>query len=161
MLFGVFVAVIVYAYVSDRDRRRLADEIEPLKRFVSVMNWAKEELSKKDTAWPSFSGSYFCRTDESHRQRLKRAEEKDPVRAAKMRGILEKMQEIDKKGEENNRRILALRGEKEKAIESGQNVSEIYNQAEIISLENERLVKAWLSLLDQFTLTEDAIKSRK
>lgn len=138
VLFGVFVAVIVYAYVSDRDRRRLADEIEPLKRFVSVMNWAKEELSKKDTAWPSFSGSYFCRTDESHRQRLKRAEEKDPVRAAKMRGILEKMQEIDKKGEENNRRILALRGEKEKAIESGQNVSEIYNQAEIISLENEK-----------------------
>ena len=161
VLFGVFVAGIVYAYVSDRDRRRLADEIEPMKRFVSVMNWAKEELSKKDTAWLSFSGSYFCRTDESHRQRLKRAEEKDPVRVAKMRGILEKMQEIDKKGEENNRRILVLRGEKEKAIESGQNVSEIYNQAEIISLENEKLVKAWLSLLDQFTVTEDAVKSHK
>ena len=161
VLGGVCIAAVAYAYVSDRDRRRLADEIEPMKRIVSIMNTLNEESSRDDTAWLSFSGSYFCHTDDSHWQRLKRVEEKDPARAAKMRGILEKMQEIDRKGEENNHRIQALCDQKEKTAGSGQKVSEIYNQAEMISMENEKLVKAWLSLADQLTLIEDAVKQNK
>ena len=71
-----------------------------------------------------------------------------------MRGILEKMIEIDKKGIENNRLIEAAK----KKADSGVNAAECYNQAEMLALENEKLVRAWLSLLERFTLIEDAIK---
>ncbi|MBR4617181.1 MAG: hypothetical protein IKO55_16360, partial [Kiritimatiellae bacterium] len=108
-------------------------------------------------AWSSFNGSYFCHTDESHRQRLERAEEKDPVVAAAMRDILNQMLEIDKKGEENNRRIKDL----QEKVGAGQDDSEKYNQAELLSMENEKLVKAWLSLLEKFTLLEDGVKAKE
>ena len=110
--------------------------------------------------WSSFSGSYFCRTDASHRQRLKRVEEKDPVSAKAMRSILDKMLEVDKKGEENNRRIQALRDQKGNKGEKGEGASERYNQAELLSMENEKLVKSWLSLLERFTEIEDTVKAK-
>ena len=76
-----------------------------------------------------------------------------------MRVILDDMQGIDRKGEENNHRIQSLR-DKSKGV-SGQNAAEYYNQAEMISMENEKLVKAWLSLLERFTAIEDAVKEQK
>ena len=157
------VVAVAYVYVSYRDRRRLeADrkrleaEIKPLKLIADNLRTLNEMSTQDDTVWISFNGSYYCHTDESHRQRLKRVEEKDPVSATKMRGILDKMLEVDKKGEENNRRIKALH---DKAA-SGQDAAERYNQAEMISMENEKLVKAWLSLLEQFTEIEDAVKDK-
>ena len=156
---GVLLAVVAYAYVSDRDRRRLSAEIEPLKNVMSVMNSLNDMSTQDDKVWSSFSGSYFCHTDESHRQRLKRVEERDAARAARMRVILDDMQGIDRKGEENNHRIQSLR-DKSKGV-SGQNAAEYYNQAEMISMENEKLVKAWLSLLERFTAIEDAVKEQK
>lgn len=92
-------------------------------------------------------------------QRLKRVEEKDPARAARMRDILSQMQEIDKKGEENNRRVKALRDRNKDGDKAGS--SERYNQAELLSMENEKLVKAWLSLLERFILIEDETKLGK
>ena len=132
-------------------------ELEPLKRLMSTMQALNDMSAQDDTAWSSFNGSYYCHTDESHRQRLQRAAEKDPVRAATMRDILNQMQEIDKKGEENNRRIKVLRDK----AKSGQEASESYNQAELLSMENEKLTKAWLSLLERFTEIEDAVKMDK
>lgn len=155
----MLLAVVAYAYVSDRDRRRLSAEIEPLKNVMSVMNSLNDMSTQDDKVWSSFSGSYFCHTDESHRQRLKRVEERDAARAARMRVILDDMQGIDRKGEENNHRIQSLR-DKSKGV-SGQNAAEYYNQAEMISMENEKLVKAWLSLLERFTAIEDEVKARK
>lgn len=155
----MLLAVVAYAYVSDRDRRRLSAEIEPLKNVMSVMNSLNDMSTQDDKVWSSFSGSYFCHTDESHRQRLKRVEERDAARAARMRVILDDMQGIDRKGEENNHRIQSLR-DKSKGV-SGQNAAEYYNQAEMISMENEKLVKAWLSLLERFTAIEDAVKEQK
>ena len=132
-------------------------ELEPLKRLMSTVQALNDMSAQDDTAWSSFNGSYYCRTDESHRQRLQRAEEKDSVRAAAMRDILNQMQEIDKKGEENNRRIKILRDK----AKSGQEASESYNKAELLSMENEKLTKAWLSLLERFTEIEDAVKKNK
>ena len=158
---GMFLAVVAYAYMSDRDRRKLSDEIEPMRKIVSVMDSLNDLSAQDDKTWSSFVGSYFCHTDESHRQRLKRIAEKDPVRAAQMRVILDEMQEIDRKGAENNRRIQSLRDKSKGATESEQCVSENYNQAEMLSMENEKLVKAWLSLLERFTVIEDEVKARK
>ena len=158
---GVLLAVVAYAYMADRDRRKLSDEIEPMRKIVSVMNSLNDLSAQDDKTWYSFAGSYFCHADESHRQRVKRAEEKDPVRAAQMRVILDEMQEIDRKGAENNRRIRSLRDNCKGASESGQNAAENYNQAEMLSMENEKLVKAWLSLLERFTVIEDEVKARK
>ena len=155
----MLLVVVAYAYVSDRDRRRMSVEIEPLKNVMSVMNSLNDMSTQDDKVWSSFAGSYFCHTDESHRQRLKRVEERDAVRAARMRVILDNMQGIDRKGEENNHRIQSLR-DKSKGV-SGQNAAEYYNQAEMISMENEKLVKAWLSLLERFTAIEDAVKEQK
>ena len=155
----MLLAVVAYAYVSDRDRRRLSAEIEPLKNVMSAMDSLNDMSTQDDKVWSSFSGSYFCHTDESHRQRLKRVEERDAARAARMRVILDDMQGIDRKGEENNHRIQSLR-DKSKGV-SGQNAAEYYNQAEMISMENEKLVKAWLSLLERFTAIEDAVKEQK
>ena len=155
----MLLAVIAYAYVSDRDRRRLSAEIEPLKNVMSAMDSLNDMSTQDDKVWSSFAGSYFCHTDESHRQRLKRVEERDAARAARMRVIIDDMQGIDRKGEENNRRIESLR-DKSKGV-SGQNAAEYYNQAEMISMENEKLVKAWLSLLERFTAIEDAVKEQK
>jgi serine/threonine protein kinase len=164
-LLGVFA--VAYGYVSYREkkrledeRKRLEDEIAPLKLVADNLRTLNEMSAQDDTTWSSFSGSYFCRTDESHRQRLQRAEEKDPASAAKMRDILDKMQEIDKKGEENNRRIKALRDENRNKSEKGEGASERYNQAEMLSMENEKLVKAWLSLLERFTEIEDTVKAK-
>ena len=156
---GMFLAVVAYAYMSDRDRRKLSDEIEPMRKIVSVMDSLNDLSAQDDKTWSSFAGSYFCHTDESHRQRLKRVEERDAARAARMRVILDDMQGIDRKGEENNHRIQSLR-DKSKGV-SGQNAAEYYNQAEMISMENEKLVKAWLSLLERFTAIEDAVKEQK
>ena len=157
----LLLAVVSYAYMSDRDRRKLSAEIEPMKKIVSVMDSLNDLSVQDDKTWSSFVGSYFCHTDESHRQRVKRVEEKDPVRAAQMRVILDEMQEIDRKGAENNRRIRSLRDNCKGASESGQNAAENYNQAEMLSMENEKLVKAWLSLLERFTVIEDEVKARK
>ena len=77
-----------------------------------------------------------------------------------MRSILDKMLEIDKKGEENNRRIKALRDQNKNKSEKGEGASERYNQAEMLSMENEKLVKAWLSLLERFTEIEDTVKAK-
>ena len=160
--FGcVLLSVVAYAYVSDRDRRRLSAEIEPMKKIVSVMDSLNDLSVQDDKVWSSFSGSYFCHTDESHRQRLKRVEEIDRPRAAQMRTILDEMQEIDRKGEKNNHRIRLLRDKSKGTTESKQSVAEYYNQAELISMENEKLVKAWLSLLERFTAIEDSVKERK
>lgn len=157
----VLLAVVVYAYRADSDRRRLSAEIEPMRKIVSVMNSLNDLSAQDDKTWYSFAGSYFCHADESHRQRVKRVEEKDPVRAAQMRVILDEMQEIDRKGAENNRRIRSLRDNCKGASESGHNAAENYNQAEMLSMENEKLVKAWLSLLERFTVIEDEVKARK
>jgi hypothetical protein len=67
------------------------------------------------------------------------------------------MLEVDKKGEENNRRIKALHDK----AGAGQDVAENYNQAEKLSQENEKLVKAWLSLLERFTEIEQSIKEKE
>ncbi len=139
---------------AECERRKLEAEIEPVRKIAAVMKAIRETPSQPKEVWLSFSRSYYCRVDNSHVQRLERAKEKDPAAAGKMRGILEKMIEIDKKGIENNRRIEA---EKKKA-DSGVNAAECYNQAEMLALENEKLVRAWLSLLERFTLIEDAIK---
>ena len=162
----LFLASVAYAYASHRerkkseaDRKRLEEEIAPLKRIASIAQSLNDMSAQNDTAWSSFSGSYYCRTDESHVQRLKRVEEKDPARAARMRDILNQMQEIDKKGEENNRRIKALRDRNKDGDKVG--ASERYNQAELLSMENEKLVKAWLSLLERFILIEDETKLGK
>ena len=74
-----------------------------------------------------------------------------------MREILDKMLEVDKEGEENNRRIKALHDK----AGSGQDVAENYNQAEMLSQENEKLVKAWLSLLERFTEIEQSAKEKE
>ena len=150
----LFLAAVAYAYESYRDRKRLEAEIEPMKKVATCFQTLNEMSTQDDTVWASFSGSYFCHTDESHRQRLKRIEEIDHTSATEMRDILDKMQEIDKKGEENNRRIKALHDK----AKSGQDAAEKYNQAEMISAENEKLVKAWLSLLERFTKIEDVVK---
>jgi len=157
----LFLAAVACAYASYRDRKRLEAEIEPMKRIAAIADSLNEMSSQDDTVWSSFGGSYFCHTDESHMQRLKRMEEKDPARAATMRGILDKMQEIDKKGEENNRRIKALHDRNGDKDKSGQDAAERYNQAELISMENEKLVKAWLSLLERFAEIEDEAKFDK
>ena len=161
------VAAVAYGYASYRerkrletDRKRLAAEIEPLKLVAANLRTLNETSAQDDMVWSSFSGSYFCRTDESHRQRIKRVEEKDPVSAKAMSGILDKMLEIDKKGEENNRRIQALRDQKGNKGEKGEGASERYNQAELLSMENEKLVKSWLSLLERFTEIEDTVKAK-
>ena len=161
------VAAVAYGYASYRerkrletDRKRLAAEIEPLKLVAANLRTLNETSAQDDMVWSSFSGSYFCRTDASHRQRLKRVEEKDPVSAKAMRSILDKMLEIDKKGEENNRRIQALRDQKGNKGEKGEGASERYNQAELLSMENEKLVKSWLSLLERFTEIEDTVKAK-
>ncbi len=73
-----------------------------------------------------------------------------------MRALLDKMVEIDGKGEENNRRIQVLHEE----AKAGKDASEKYNQAELLSMENEKLVKSWLSLLEQFTVLEDEVKGK-
>ena len=145
----------------ESDRKRLEAEIAPMKKVVAALQSLNEMSTKDDTVWSSFSGSYFCHTDESHMQRLKRIEEKDPASAVKMRDILDKMLEIDKKGEENNRRIKDLQDKNMNNAGSGQDVAERYNQAEKIAMENEKLVKAWLSLLERFTEIEDTVKLNK
>ena len=155
----LFLATIAYGYALYRERKGLEPEIKRVKQFFAIQQALHDTSAQNDTAWLSFSGSYYCRTDESHRQRLKRVEEKDPVRAAAMRGILDKMQEIDKKGEENNRRIKILRDQNMDKGNAG--ASERYNQAEILSMENAKLVKAWLSLLERFILIEDETKEYK
>ena len=132
-----------------------------MKKVVAALQSLNEMSTKDDTVWSSFSGSYFCHTDESHMQRLRRIEEKDPASAVKMRDILDKMLEIDKKGEENNRRIKDLKDKNMNNAGSGQDVAERYNQAEKIAMENEKLVKAWLSLLERFTEIEDTVKLNK
>ena len=142
-------------------KQELDADLGPVKRIASIAQTLNETTAKDNLAWSSFSGSYFCHTDESHRQRLKRVEEKDPVSAATMRGILDKMLEVDRKGEENNRRIKALQDENKDKGESGQGAAERYNQAEKLSMENEKLVKAWLSLLERFTEIEDTVKMKK
>ena len=63
--------------------------------------------------------------------------------------------------EENNKRIKALHEESMDDAKKGKNVAERYNQAEMISMENEKLVKAWLSLLERFTMIEDEVKVKK
>ena len=160
------MVAVVYGYVSYRerkrleaDRKRLSAEIEPIKLVAANLRALNEMSAQDDMVWSSFSGSYFCRTDESHRQRLRRVEEKDPVRAKAMRDIFDKMLEVDKKGEENNRRIKDLRESKNKG-KDGEGASERYNQAEMLSMENEKLVKAWLSLLERFTEIEDSVKDK-
>ena len=142
---------------ASRERKRLEAEIEPMRKIMAIAKSLNEKSSQDPLAWSSFKGSYFCHIDESHRQRLKRAEEKDPVAAAAMRDILGQMLEIDKKGEENNRRIKDL----QEKVGTGQDDSEKYNQAELLSMENEKLVKAWLSLLEKFTLLEDGVKAKE
>ena len=157
----LLLSAIAYVYASHRERRRLEAELAPMKKVATALQSLNEMSSRDDNVWTSFSGSYFCHVDESHRQRLRRVEEKDPARAATMRGILDKMQEIDKKGEENNKRIKALHEESMDDAKKGKNVAERYNQAEMISMENEKLVKAWLSLLERFTMIEDEVKMKK
>lgn len=152
----LIVAAASYMYRSYRERKRLESEMEPLRRIADTMKMLNDASSQDDAAWSSFNGSYFCHTDESHRQRLKRAEEKNPAVAAEMRTVIGKMLEIDKKGEENNNRIKMLHDE----AGTGQDASEKYNQAEMLSMENEKLVKAWLSLLEQFTMLEDEVKAK-
>jgi len=142
---------------ASRERKRLEPEIERVKKYEEVRKLLDDKSSEDPLAWSWFKGSYFCRTDESHMQRLKRAEEKDPAIAAKMRGIIDVMQEIDKKGEENNRRIRALQEEAAK----GQGAAEKYKQAEMLSQANAKLVQAWLSHLEQFTLLEDDVKAKE
>ena len=142
---------------ASRERKRLEPEIERVKKYEEVRKLLDDKSSEDPLAWSWFKGSYFCRTDESHIQRLKRAEEKDPAIAAKMRGIIETLQEIDKKGEENNRRIRALQEEAAK----GQDSAEKYNQAEMLSQANAKLVQAWLSHMEQFTLLEDEVKAKE
>ena len=150
-------AAAMYAYVVHRERRRLKADIEPAKKFASILENLNEMSAQEPLVWSSFAGSYFCHTDETHRQRLKRIEEKNPASAAAMREILGKMLEVDKKGEENNRRIKALRDK----AEAGQDVADNYNQAEKLSQENEKLVKAWLSLLERFTEIEQSVKEKE
>ncbi len=152
----LLLAAAAYVHRSYRERNRLETELEPLRRVADAMKMLNDVTSQDDAVWSSFSGSYFCHTDESHRQRLKRAEEKDPVRAAKMRALFDKMVDIDGKGEENNRRIKVLHEE----AKAGKDASEKYNQAELLSMENEKLVKSWLSLLEQFTVLEDEVKAK-
>lgn len=167
----LLLGAVAYVYSSHRDRKRLEAEIEasngerkrleaeiePMKRIMAIAQSLNDMSAQDETTWSSFSGSYYCRTDESYIQRMKRVEEKDPARAAAMRDILDKMVEIDKKGEENNRRIKALRDQnRDKGAEGA---SERYNQAEMLSMENEKLVNAWLSLLERFILIEDEFKS--
>ena len=142
-------------------RKNLDADLEPMKRIASIAQELNDLSAKDDAVWSSFRGSYFCHTDESHMQRLKRVEEKDPVCAAKMRGILDEMREIDRKGDENNRRIKALQEKSRDKAVSVQGASERYNQAEMLSMENEKLVKAWLALLERFTEMEDAVEMRK
>jgi len=140
-------------------KQDLVKDITPLKRVATIVQTLNDVSTSDDATWSSFCGSYFCHVDESHRQRLKRVEEKDPVSAAKMRDILDKMLEIDKKGEKNNRQIKVLRDENVDKGASG--ASERYNQAEMLSMENEKLVKAWLSHLERFTLIEDEVKIKE
>ncbi len=153
----LFFAAIAYAYASYRERKQLEPEIKRMKQFFAIQQEVNDWSSQNDTVWSSLSGSYYCRTDESVKQRLKRVEEKDPVRAKRMRDILNQMLEIDKKGEENNQRIKALRDQNKDGDKSG--ASERYNQAEMLSMENEKLVRAWLSLLERFILIEDEFKA--
>lgn len=153
----LLLSAIAYAYASYRERKQLEPEIKRVKQFFAIQQALNDSSSQNDAVWSSFSGSYYCRTDEIHRQRLKRAEEKDPVRAKRMRDILNQMMEIDRKGEENNQRIKALRDKNKDGDKAG--ASERYNQAELLSMENEKLVRAWLSLLERFTLIEDESKA--
>lgn len=155
----LLLSAIAYAYASYRERKQIEPEIKRVKQFFAIQQALNDCSSQDDAAWSSFSGSYHCRTDESHRQRLKRVEEKDSVRAERMRDILSQMLEIDRKGEENNRRIKALRDKNKEGDKAG--ASERYNQAELLSMENEKLVRAWLSLLELFTLIEDESKADK
>jgi len=152
----LLLAAAAYVHRSYRERKRLEAELEPLRCVADAMKMLNDVSSQDDAVWSSFSGSYFCHTDESHRQRLKRAEEKNPVCAEKMRAILGKMVDIDGKGEENNRRIKVLHEE----AKTGKDASEKYNRAELLSMENEKLVKSWLSLLEQFTVLEDEVKAK-
>ena len=131
--------------------------IESWKQTVADLESLNDMSAQEPQVWSSFTGSYFCHVDESHRQRLKRVEETDPARASEMRSVLDKMLEVDKKGEENNRRIKKLHDK----AGSGKDVAENYNQAEKLSMENEKLVKAWLSLLERFTEIEDMVKAKE
>ena len=154
-----FLFAIAYAYASYREKKQLEPEIKRVKQFLAIQQEVNDWSSQNDTVWSSFSGSYYCRTDESIRQRLKRVEEKDPVRAERMRDILNQMLETDRKGEENNRRIKVLRDKNKHDGKAG--ASERYNEAELLSMENEKLVRAWLSLLERFILIEDEFKADK
>lgn len=142
--------------LASREIKRLESEMAPMKKILDIANALNENTSKDSLVWSSFKGSYFCHTDESHRQRLKRAQRTDPALASKMQAVLDKMVEIDKKGEENNRQIKALHDE----AKAGQDAAKRYNQAEMLSMENEKLVRAWLSLLEQFTVLEDEVKAK-
>ena len=157
VLLIVFSAAKIYMWKMVLESGGTYESIKPLKWVASLLDTINEMSAQDDTVWSSFSGSYFCHTDESHRQRLKRIEKIDPASATEMRGILDKMQEIDRKGEENNRRIKALHDK----AKSGQDAAEGYNQAEMISAENEKLVKAWLSLLERFTEIEQTVKMKE
>ena len=157
VLLIVFSAAKIYMWKMVLESGGTCESIKPLKWVASLLDTINEMSAQDDTVWSSFSGSYFCHTDESHRQRLKRIEKIDPASATEMRGILDKMQEIDRKGEENNRRIKALHDK----AKSGQDAAEGYNQAEMISAENEKLVKAWLSLLERFTEIEQTVKMKE
>ena len=157
---GVLViASFAFAYNTYRERKRHEPEMKVLKTFLAAREALRDNTATNETVWLSFTRSYFCRTDESYRQRLYRVEEIDPERGAQMRAILDQMVELDKKGEENNRRIKALREDTKKNGVKG--ASERYNQAELLYIENGKLVDAWLRYLNQFILIEDETKTLK
>ena len=69
----------------------------------------------------------------------------------------------------SRRRTILARAARREALQrdsaaggakTGRDASEKYNQAELLSMENEKLVKAWLSLLEQFTVLEDEVKAK-
>lgn len=153
---SMLLAAVAYAYMSYHEKKAMEPEMKRVKQFFAIQQALHDASAQDETTWKSFSGSYYCRTDESHRQRLERVAEKDAARAAKMQAILDQMREIDKKGEANNARIKALRDQTRSKGKEG--ASERYNQAELLSMENEKLVRAWLSLLERFILIEDETK---
>jgi len=156
---ALILAAVSFAYATYREKKQLEPEIKRVKQYFAIRQAVQDAAAQDNTVWSSFTRSYFCRTDESHRQRLKRVEEIDPDRAARMRDILNQMLEIDKRGEENNQRIKKLRDQNSEKGKAG--ASERYNQAELLYMENEKLVKAWLSLLERFILIEDETKMGK
>ena len=71
VVIGVlFLATIAYGYALYRERKGLEPEIKRVKQFFAIQQALHDTSAQNDTAWLSFSGSYYCRTDESHRQRL-------------------------------------------------------------------------------------------